>query len=377
VRVHPRKYAATLARVNPALVALADRQHDVFTRAQADASGYSSRLIRTLTKPGGPWVIVRRGVYILRENWDRLDWRVGQWRVRDWAAHLSMTTPHLMSHDSAARAWGLETLRLPDPMVHVTRPGVGGSRSEAGVNHHLRRIGPSEIYTVSGLPVTDRATAAIDIACFHGLWAGVVACDSALRHGVSRDQMRSVLTRMRRWPGVGDARLAAEFADAGAESVGESMARLLVWELGIGEPETQFAVRIGDSTVWCDLRVGCHVFEFDGRVKYTPRAEGGLADRAAGEVVWDEKVRQHLVCAEGLGMSRIVWSDLFGSARTAAKRRLRAEWEVTVRRFGTELPPHLAAYRQRRRTDSGRSAVAFNAPRRPATGAGVWSPSEG
>ena len=44
----------------------------------------------------------------------------------------------------------------------------------------------------------------------------------------------------------------------------------------------------GRRTVWCDLRVGRHVVDLDGHLKYRPVAVGGLAvdpDRAGRNFV--------------------------------------------------------------------------------------------
>jgi len=149
---------------------------------------------------------------------------------------------------------------------------------------------------------------------------------------------------MTHWPGIVAGREAAQLADPRAENGAESLARILVLELGIGAPEPQFALLLHDRIVWCDLRVGNHVFEFDGRIKYLGRDAGGVAVRPAEEVVWAEKERERLICAEGLGVSRIIWSDFFGAARERAVRRLRAEFAVSAARFGEHLPPHLAAF---------------------------------
>jgi hypothetical protein len=89
------------------------------------------------------------------------------------------------------------------------------------------------------------------------------------------------------------------------------------------------------------------VFEFDGRVKYQRIEDGGLAGRPADEVVWEEKKRERLVCAEGLGCSRILWEDLWGAARQRALVRLRREYAVTAARFGVVLPARLAEYARR------------------------------
>jgi hypothetical protein len=85
------------------------------------------------------------------------------------------------------------------------------------------------------------------------------------------------------------------------------------------------------------LRVGRHIFEFDGRAKYRHIDDGGLASKPADQVVWDEKQRQTLICGVGLGVSRIVWTDYWGSRREQAKARLLREYDLTRARFGESL----------------------------------------
>jgi hypothetical protein len=147
---------------------------------------------------------------------------------------------------------------------------------------------------------------------------------------------------MDNWRGIRPARQAVEYSDPGAENAAESLGRILVGELGIGAPETQFPVRVAGHVYWCDLRVGCHLFEVDGRIKYQRIEDGGVAERPLSEVIWEEKKRERAVCGVGLGMSRIIWEDFFGPARDQARARLRAEWDLTVQRFGTVLPESLA-----------------------------------
>ncbi len=311
------------------------------SRRQAVEADYSERELKTLTAVDGAWVVVRRGVYVERTTWEALDAHTGQMALRDRAAHLTMTQPHMLSHDSAARSHGLPLLRPRHPLVHITRPGVGGSRTEHGVKHHLGKRIPT--LAVAGmLPVTGVARTVVDLGREHGLGHALVAADHALAHGLSVLDLHAELAGQRSWPGITVARAAVALADAGAETPGESLSRLLVHELGIGEPHTQFPVRVGGRVYWTDLRVGCHVFEFDGRVKYSRPEQGGFALRPAGDVVWEEKRRQQEICAQGLGMSRLVWDDLFGAARARARARLLAEYAVTVARFGDVLPDRLA-----------------------------------
>ncbi len=145
------------------------------------------------------------------------------------------------------------------------------------------------------------------------------------------------------WPYSRRAREAVAFASPHAESMLETLGRLLVEALAIGVVDPQFPVALdGGRVVWGDLRVGRHIFEAHGKVKYLPTAMGGVADRPIAEVVWEEKKRERLLHREGLGTSSILWEDYWNPDRASVLRRMRAEYADTVERFGSELPEHLA-----------------------------------
>ena len=130
------------------------------------------------------------------------------------------------------------------------------------------------------------------------------------------------------------------------------MGRLLVGELGFGRPQTQFGLTDGRREVWCDLRIGRHIFELDGRIKYRPQADGGVATVSPEQVLWDEKQRQDFICSFKLGVSRIVWADLWGPARARARDRLARELLDTYARFGdsiADLEPFIIRRPRRRR----------------------------
>ena len=262
--------------MHPSLVAVAGQQGGVFLRRQAVGAGHSDAEIRALTRPHGPWLVLRRGAYIERTTWEALDPYVGQPTARDWAAHLTMNLAHAMSHDSAGRAHRFSLLRTSRPLAHITRPGVGGSRTEHGVKHHLGQGLPWAKSFAGGLPVTPLARTAVDIAREHGLWAGVCAMDSALRAGATERDFARALVAMRHFPHIRRARLALDLGDAGADNAGESMARILVGEsVPAAAIETQYPVLVDGHVVWLDLIVGCHAFEFDGKLKYLRSSEGG------------------------------------------------------------------------------------------------------
>lgn len=324
--------------MRPELATRAAIQGGLVTRRQAISAGYSERELRTATGFRGPWVAVRRGVYVERTQWNVLDERREKPLLRARAAHLSMSSGHVLSHESSGVVLGLLMLD-PDPtLVHITRPGVTGSRTEHGVKHHRAHYTPDQVITVDGLEVLDHARTAVDIGRERGYAHGLVACDSALQNGATQQDLVAAIAPMSCWPHVTRARAAVQESDPGAESVGETLARIMLRELDLGPVETQFAVEVDGTVFWADLRIGRHLFEFDGKVKYLSREQGGVARRKPEDVVWEEKRRQDLMCSAGFGMSRIIWSDFWGSARSRAISRLRSEFGITKSRFGSSLP---------------------------------------
>ena len=329
--------------MRPALVAAAAQQGWTFSRDQAMRAGYTEREVKALTRPGGEWVVVRWGVYCERSRVDALDSRA-RWLLKDRAAVLSSRRPAVLSHDSAARILEIDTLDPPSAASHLTLYGPRGTRTNSGLTRH-RDLLPLCVERVDGLVATSYARTALDIARWHGYRPGLVAIDSVRQLGVPEADLEAELERMRHHPHIARARAALAASDAGAESVLETLGRELVASLGIGEVQTQFAVGLaGGRVVWCDIRVGCHIFECEGRLKLTPVTDGGVASESAEGVVWKQQARRTEICAEGFGMSRIVWSDCFGPARDRARERLRAEYAVTEARFGRTPAPHLLRF---------------------------------
>lgn len=242
--------------MRPQLKALASVQGGLITRQQAIWSGYSDTEIRRLTRAGGPWVLVRRGAYAERSVVEAAQGRDDRLLLRDRAAHLTMTRPHLVSHDSAARVHQLPMLHPEVDLVHVTRFGVGGSRTHEGVKHHLTRVGLLDAPQLGGMRLTGIARTAVDMAREHGWLAGLVVCDGALQRGVTPTRLEEELALMWCWPDVTQARSAVAQCDVGAESVGETLSRVKIEGLGRGRPETQFPVLAGGRTFWADLRLG-------------------------------------------------------------------------------------------------------------------------
>jgi hypothetical protein len=321
-------------------MAVMARNGGVISRNEARDCGMHDTTIRALIRQGR-WVWVRRSVYTDAELWSSLD-RAGQGRLRTRAAMKTMRRAHVASHDSAADEHGLEVLR-PDPeLVHVTRPGVTNAWVEHGVKVHLARFAPDQVVTIGAIPVLDLARTAVDIAREHGSPYGEVACDAAMRKGVTRAELIAAYEIMTCWPYVTRTRAAVDYADPRAESVAETLGRILVDGLGLGDVDLQFPARLRNGrVVWGDIRIGCHFFEVEGRTKLVAVAEGGVATESPTDVAWKQKRRERDLRDVGLGMSQIFYSDFFPPNLVEAEKRLRREYADTVSMFGAQLPERL------------------------------------
>ena len=327
--------------MDPRVIAAFASHGGVLARAQLLDLGLAPGEITRLVKKG-VFVRLRRGVYTTAIVWSAADEYVGRPLLMARAAVAMMRRGWVLSHDSGAHAHGLPILPVDDPLVHVTRPGWTNAWTENGVAHHLARFDPRQVEIIDGYPVHDLARVAVDIARQHGFRHGLIACDGALRRRVTRADLQEAVAIMKHWPGGRAARRAVDLADPGAENMHETLGRELVMEAGIGTPETQFPVRTSDGVRWCDLRVGNHVIECDGRIKYLAVEDGGVARTTASEVAWEERKRERLVKDRRLIVTRVYWEDYWGRRREAAIRRLRADAADAVRLYGVHLDPQLA-----------------------------------
>jgi hypothetical protein len=315
--------------------------HGLITTHQARDCGLTTSQIAHLVRSGAI-VPVRHGVYADGELWASLDKDRAQPRLRTRAAILTMRRTFVVSHDSSAHEHGLELLMPPNPHVHITRPGSTAAWARAGVKHHLARYTSAQVMTVNGLDVMDLARTAVDIAREHGAPYGEIACDAAMRLGVPRHALEQACAVMTSWPYILRIRQAVAFADRRAANLAETLGRLFVVELGLVPDDLQFPVRIASGKVrWGDILVGCHLFEIDGNLKLRPPSEGGVAEKPAVEVVWDEKKRDRDLAREGLGASHIIWQDYWPPHRAEALKRVRAEYDESVSRFGDRTPERL------------------------------------
>ncbi len=329
--------------------ALLARNDGIVTREQLLYEGLDPRRLARLVRTG-QLVAVRRGVYTTGELWASWDEYAAKPLARVRAAHLTLWLAHVKSHDSAALLHRMRLIRPQDSQVHVTNSRTRASERRAGIHIHGAAFDSDDVTTVQGMQTLGPARTAADLARQHGYRAGLVAADGLLDAGVERSALWDVAERMLGWPEVTTVRRVVADADGGAESAAETLGRELVLEAGLGPVETQFPVPLTGGSAWCDIRVHRHFVEVDGDVKYRTGPDGLVPEGSTPfEVVKAERARQREIQDLGCGVSRLGWSDFWGSARDRAIRRLRQEYAVTEQRYGRELPAHLAEYAARMR----------------------------
>jgi hypothetical protein len=225
----------------------------------------------------------------------------------------------VLSHGSAAVVHDLPLWGSLIGRVTITR--ASGGHGARGRYLHVWRapLADAEVTEKDGYRVTSLERTAFDVARSLPYEKAVAVLDAALHKGADGGMLGAIVHASGGRKGVRTARAALAFADGRAESVGESISRVRMAEVGLPAPSLQFVVlnRFGffvarTDFCWPDRRV---VGEFDGRVKYRHATADALAD-----VVMEEKRREQAIRDAGWWVVRWTWSDLDDGA--AFRRRI-------------------------------------------------------
>jgi hypothetical protein len=245
------------------------------------------------------------------------------------AVRLTLRPDAVVSHESAARLWGIPLL-APEPSVHrfTCARGTVERGSEWRIN--VAQLPDNHVVERCGVPITAPARTALDIARDRGFLHGVVACDGALFQQLCTPaDLAAVLVDCFDWPGNRTAQEVAAFADGRAETPIESLSRIACHEHGIEPPDLQVWVEDewGRGFARSDLgwRNRRTLLEADGMVKY--RGE----ERGATDPLEREKRRQARLEDLGWVVVRVLWHEArFDRARLA--RRILAGFAEAERR---------------------------------------------
>ena len=233
-------------------------------------------------------------------------------RLRIRASAISLGPRAYFSHFSAAVLHGLPLMPVRLREVTVVRTGGGHGSIHPTIHARAGVLTPAEIIEIDGVGVTSLVRTACDLARLLPFPEGVMLLDAALRAGCEREELHA---RTQGGRGCRIAARAIAFSDGDAESPGESLSRVRMFEAGLAMPALQ--VPIFDDTgqfvgrsdfYWDHARA---VGEFDGRVKYDELVES-RSDLA--KVVMAEKQREQAIRDTGIQVVRWTWPDLWDGA---------------------------------------------------------------
>jgi hypothetical protein len=137
------------------LAELATRQHGVAARWQLAEMGFGEEAIGMMIA-AGRLAALHRGVFTVghRQTWPRSRW---------WAAVLAYGPGAVLSHRSAAAAWGLAK-QGQRPIDVTAHKGRQGTRRRAGIWIHRCAFDSTDITAHDGLPVTTVARTLFDLS---------------------------------------------------------------------------------------------------------------------------------------------------------------------------------------------------------------------
>ena len=264
----------------------------------------------------------------LAELAPRLD--IGALLLSAGAAAAALGPSAVVSHETAALLHGLSILGPPPTELSITRPpGYGSRSSRPGVRIHYAALPAEHVGGRLAVPVTTVSRTVIDLARMLDIRAGVVVADSALQQKLtSKKELRAVIAACPRWPGVRTATQVVEFADGGAESPLESLARIVFRDGGLPPPELQVEIRDSEfiarvDFLWRQFRT---IAEVDGAAKYDDR---NLAMR---QLRRDKRLRE-----AGYEVVHLDWKEINGDPGYVVAA-VRAALEQGGRRGVTRVP---------------------------------------
>ena len=308
------------------LIYAADSNLDAVTRASLARRCRAGELVR-----------LRRGIYVETLWWKRQPlWE--QQRARIGAVLSQSGAGRTAAERSAAVVWGIPVIGSPPEVTLLALPPTHGRR-RGGV-HWIERPLLEPIVLHDGMNVTSRAQTVLDMAAHLAFEHAVPAADHVLRTdpvnllpALSREGLMGLAYRLPSGARRSRALTVLRFADARADSPGESVSRAVMHRMGFPPPELQHVFDTPDGRFRTDFfwREYNIVGEFDGAVKYAAGNAGfpGQAQpqdgawggpvapqgREGWDVVLKEKRREDAIRALGVKFVRWSWADV-GRPRT-------------------------------------------------------------
>jgi hypothetical protein len=289
-----------------------------------------SRVIssRLPSRPVG-FASLRTGALVDASAWDAA-YAEGRHVLRGYAVAALARTEIVLSHTTAAAHWGLPLVGVSDSAVHCIPASPHSTKTHGDVIRHDVPLPKRDIARRDGLRLTSLSRTVFDVIRMLDLRGGLAVFDAAVRqvawseedHSLDRgradafiESVRSRIYRATGRRGIRNARIALQLVDGRAQLPGESISRLLMWELELLRPELQTRIQTDAGLAYLDFawpQLGLFG-EFDGEVKLTnPAFSRG---RAKSEILLHQTARREAVEAttswRGLHWG---WSDIEDAA---------------------------------------------------------------
>lgn len=304
-------------------------------RSELIAAGESDKSLARAIRTGAV-ERPRRGAYV-----DGATWRAmttdERYAVRGRAAYRQARARVFLSHTSAVPLLGGPIWGFDLANVHLSRLDGRTGRKEAGIRQHSGGVAEGDVVVAYGMQLSSPLRATLEVTTMGSVEAGLVVANYFLhRRDFMPEQFRARYDgSVDRWPYSLKTDLVIRLADPRIESVGESRTMYFLWTRHFPRPEPQYEV-YDDGVLLARLdfalpELGVWI-EFDGRIKYQPRSDGG---EDATAVVLREKRREERVAElTGWRCLRVTWADLENPHRLAARLHQLIEAVAKSRRAG-------------------------------------------
>lgn len=252
----------------------------------------------------GRLIKLRHGVYV-----DAAIWNEFSTFQRCYAHHVAVAKSHprsVLSHESAAMMYDISLLNLPDK-VHISSATYGIKSRENLRAHGCSSDVLERTWWIEDARVTSPLDTLIDCAKSLPHKDAVCVADQFLHRGlVDRAAVQSSILGLR-GPGALRAGRVVERMSAHAESVAETLVRVLLYDWNLempieqGEVLTSAGARYRPDFIWEHLRL---ILEVDGEVKYSGKY--GKPE----DVIRAEHRRQRELERDGWKIIRVRWGEI-------------------------------------------------------------------
>jgi hypothetical protein len=295
--------------------------HGLFLRREALRLGYDDGDLKRALR-AHQIVRIRQGTYTSAKTWQAADEPTRHLLM---AQGVALTHEHrvALSHTTGALAWGLRLWRPDLEKVHVTRLEGTTGRIERDVVYHRDGWDPEGVWTQDEHVLLDPVTCALQAASRASVTQGVVILDSLIDLDLGDEAaLSATYAMMSRSPFTRRLQVSVRLTRRGAQSIGESLTRDMLFKHHLPEPTLQYKVYDGAHLIgitdfaWPEYGL---LGEFDGKIKYGRLLKPG---EEPGDVVFREKQREDKIReVTGMGMIRYSFGDLYVPLTTAARTR--------------------------------------------------------